>query len=100
MQAKNILTDEESKKTDTMKNFMAYEAYSGKLQGILEADPISGALFGGAGWLTSANPYINAVATTVCGCIETITASVKQFTKDGERKQAIDKDKAKLLESV
>lgn len=100
LKSKNILTDEEAKKTNTMKNFMSYEAYSGKLEGILGADPISGALFGGAGWLTSANPYVNSLTTTVCGCIETITASVKQFTKDGERKHSIDKDKEKLLQSV
>ena len=97
---KNILNNEEAQKTSTYKNFASYEAYSGKLKGILEADPLSGAIFGGAGWLTSANPYINAAATTVCGCIETITASIKQFTKDGERKHDIEKEKEKLLSSL
>ena len=79
---------------------MAYEAYSGKLNGILAADPISGAVFGGAGWLTSANPYVNSAATATCGCIETITASVEQLTKDGTRKKHIDKDKQQLLNSA
>ena len=97
---KKVLNNEEEQKTSTYKNFSSYEAYSGKLKGILEADPLSGAIFGGAGWLTSANPYINAAATTVCGCIETITASIKQFTKDGERKHDIEKEKEKLLATV
>ena len=97
---KNILNNEETQKTSTYKNFVSYEAYSGKLKGILEADPLSGALFGGAGWLTSANPYVNAAATTVCGCIETITASIKQFTKDSERKHDIEKEKEKLIASL
>lgn len=96
----NIITPEEDKNSSTYKNFMSYEAYSGKLNGILKADPISGAGFGSLGLLTSANPYINAVATTTCGCIETITASVKQFTQDGQRKRDIDKDKTELLKSV
>lgn len=96
----NVLNDEEDKNSSTKNNFMAYEAYSGKLNGILAADPISGAAFGGAGWLTSANPYINSAATATCGCIETITASVEQLTKDGTRKKRIDKDKEKLLNSV
>ena len=96
----NIITQEEDKNSSTYKNFMSYEAYSGKLNGILKADPISGAGFGALGLLTSANPYINAVATTTCGCIETITASVKQFTQDGQRKKDIDKDKTELLKSV
>lgn len=96
----NIITNEEEKKSSTFKNFMSYEAYSGKLNGILKADPISGAGFGSLGMLTSANPYVNALATTTCGCIETITASVKQFTTDGERKRDIDNDKIKLINSV
>ena len=96
----NIITAEEAEKSSTAKNFMSYEAYSGKLNGIFVADPVSGAGFGSLGMLTSANPYVNALATTTCGCIETITASIKQFTKDGERKRDIDKEKEKLISSV
>lgn len=96
----NVINDEEDKKSSTAKNFMSYEAYSGKLNGILKADPISGAGFGAAGMLTSANPYINALSTATCGCIETITASIEQFTKDGERKKDIDKNKENLLASI
>ena len=100
LKANNVITEEEEKKSSTWKNFMSYEAYSGKLNGILKADPIAGAGFGAPGLLTSANPYINALATTTCGCIETITASVKQFTTDGERKRDIDKEKEQLLNSI
>ena len=96
----NVINEEEDKKSSTAKNFMAYEAYSGKLNGILKADPISGAGFGAAGMLTSANPYVNALSTATCGCIETITASIEQFTKDGKRRKDIDKDKEKLFASI
>ena len=100
LKEKNILNSEEEKNSSTKDNFMSYEAYSGKLKGIFTADPVSGAVLGSAGMLTSANPYINAVSTTTCGCIETITASVEQFTKDDSRKKAINKNKEKLLASV
>lgn len=96
----NIITSEEEKKSSTMDNFMSYEAYSGKLNGILKADPISGAGFGSLGLMTSSNPFVNAIAISVCGCIETITASIKQLTMDGERKRGIDKDKEILLNSI
>lgn len=96
----NVLNSEEEKNASTKNNFLSYEAYSGKLKGIFTADPVSGAVLGGAGMLTSANPYINAISTTTCGCIETITASVEQFTKDDSRKKAINKNKEKLLASV
>lgn len=100
LKANNVMTEDEEKKSSTWKNFMSYEAYSGKLNGILKADPAAGAGFGAPGLLTSANPYVNALATTTCGCIETITASIKQFTTDGERKRDIDKEKAELLNSI
>ena len=93
----NVINSEEDKNSSTVKNFMSYEAYSGKLNGILKADPISGAGFGSIGALTSSNPYINALSTATCGCIETITASIEQFTKDGSRRRDIDKQKEKLL---
>ena len=96
----NVLTEDEDKKSSTFKNFVSYEAYLGKLNGILKADPLSGASFGAFGMLTSANPYINALSTTTCGCIETITASIKQFTTDGERKRTIAKEKEQLLKSA
>ena len=97
---KNILTNEEEKKSSTVKNFKAYEAYLGKLNGILKADPISGAGFGITGLMTSSNPFISALTIAVCGCIETITASIKQLTSDGERKHTINKEKEQLLNSI
>ena len=100
LEAKNIITADENSSKSAKDNMMQYEAYYGKWDGIAKGDPTIGAIGGGLGLFTHANPYIQNISFGLQGCSETLTACTVQLFGNKARDDKLAEDKRQLLCSV
>lgn len=100
LEEKNIITKSENTSKNATENMMQYEAYYGKWDGIAKGDPTIGAIGGGLGLFTSANPYVQNLSFGLQGCSETLTACGVQLFGNTVRENKLNKEKAALVESA